>query len=698
MTVAASVVLHGGSAAICLAWTLLILAAARGPAAWLLAAACGSAGLWAAAVALVPDTPLTGPAGVMEVLRDAAWGLLLLRLQARIAGGTPPLLRRLAWLGAGFALLALAGLLPELLLRQPVPPGLAGAAGLARIGLALTVVLLAENLYRNADEALRWHVNLPAIALGGLAAFDVLLFVGASFSGGVPGPLLDARAALAALSAPLLAVAAVRDGRWRRDLPVSRRVAFHGATLVVAGACMLLAGAAGEAMRHLDERWGEAGRAVLLAGALMALAVALSSASMRSRLRRLVVDHFFTARYDYRQEWLRCVDILFGPDGAAPAESRAIRAIADAVDSPGGVLLLAEGEGQEGAEARLRWAGSWNMPPLAAPVVLPAPLAAAQAAGEVFRFEAATPPVLAGLGPLWLAVPLPHHRNGPGSGSAGGPAGAAVGLVLLAPPRAAFPLDREVFELLRTLGREVALFLAERAAAQRLAEQRQLQDLARRFAFVAHDVKTVSSQLSLLLANAEANIQDPEFQRDMLLTVRASADRINALIARLRQPEEAAAAPELLWPEARLRALLAARPHPVALTVAGAAGPAAMAPEEFDAAFGHLLNNAAEASPPGDPVRVTLSAAPGRVVVEIADAGPGMTPEFIRDELFRPLSTSKPGGSGIGAWQARELLREAGGELLVESRPGAGTTMRLVLPAAHGPYAGAPAPAEEARA
>nr|WP_256476645.1 XrtA/PEP-CTERM system histidine kinase PrsK [Siccirubricoccus soli] len=682
--------LHGGSAAICLAWTLLVLAAGRGPAAWLLAAACGSAGLWAAAVALTPEAPLAGPAGVLEVLRDALWGLLLLRLQARLAGGTPPLLRRLGLLGGGFALLALAGLLPEML-RLPLPPALGTAAGLARLGLLLMVVLLAENLYRNADEALRWHVNLPAIALGGLAAFDLLLFAGASLSGGISAVLIDARAALAALSAPLLAVAAVRDGRWRRDLPVSRQVVFHGATLVVAGTLLLLAGASGEAMRRLDSRWGEVARAVLLAGAPLALAVALSSRSMRSRLRRLVVDHFFTARYDYRREWLRCVDILSGPDagphGAAPAEQRAIRAIADAVDSPAGLLLLAEPEG------RLRWVGSWNMPKLAAPPELPPPLAAACAAGEVFRF-AETPPALAALGPLWLAVPLPHHRGRPQGEAAG-----LVGLVLLAPPRAGFPLDREVFELLSTLGREVAMFLAERQAAQRLAEQRQLGDYARRFAFVAHDVKTVSSQLSLLLANAEEHLQDPEFQRDMLLTVRASAERINALIARLRQPGEAAGAAALLWPEERIRQLLATRPHPVEFAVEGRPAAAAMAPEEFDAAFGHLLNNAAEASRPGDPVRVGLRAAPGRVLVEIIDAGPGMSPEFIRDELFRPLRSSKPGGSGIGAWQARELLRAAGGELVVESRPGAGTTMRLVLPAAPEPFPGpVPALAEETHA
>ena len=61
-----------------------------------------------------------------------------------------------------------------------------------------------------------------------------------------------------------------------------------------------------------------------------------------------------------------------------------------------------------------------------------------------------------------------------------------------------------------------------------------------------------------------------------------------------------------------------------------------------------------------------------------------MTPEFIRDELFRPFATTKGGGHGIGAYQARELLREAGGDLLVISRRAGGTTMRLLLPSVRG--------------
>ena len=68
------------------------------------------------------------------------------------------------------------------------------------------------------------------------------------------------------------------------------------------------------------------------------------------------------------------------------------------------------------------------------------------------------------------------------------------------------------------------------------------------------------------------------------------------------------------------------------------------------------------------------------MTLDVVDHGLGMDAAFIRDSLFRPFTTSKPLGSGIGAFQARELVREAGGELQVTSVPGQGTTMRILLP------------------
>jgi len=676
LSATASVFLHTAAAAFCLAWSLLVLAVGRSTSTPLLAAACAVSGLWAGAVALGPDRPLEGLPGGLEILRLAVYFVVLLAFYRRVVGPAAALTaRRFALLGGFALLLALLSLLPQTLAALAIP-SLGSPVLLARLGLALLVVLLAENLYRSAGEEARWYVNLPCIALGGLAVFDLLLYADAALSRAFSAPLLNARAALLAVAVPLLAVAAVRDGRWRQKARISRQAVFHGATLIIAGAFLLGVGALGEVLRLLQADWGPTVQASLLAGAALLLAAALTSASMRSRLRNLVVDHFFSARYDYRREWLRCVALLSAPDDDAPPERRAIRTMADPVDSPAGLLLL-----RDPAAPTLRWAGSWNLP--AVPLALPAhhPLADLLGGGteQVLDFTA-TPPLPTDLrdayGPLWLAIPLAHPREG------------LVGAILLAPPRAPFVLDREVFDLLRTIGREIAMFLAERRAAERLAEQRPIEDYARRFAFVAHDVKTVASQLTMLLANAEDNLQDPEFQADMLLTVRASADRINTLIGRLGQPGEVVTAqPPPVTPAADpltlLRHMAEAQPHPVQITPESPSiGRLAMPADAFQTACGHLLNNAIEASPPAAPVEIRLRRAGTRIEIDIADRGPGMTPEFIRDELFRPLSTSKAAGTGIGAWQARELLASAGGELTVLSRPGMGTTMRLVLPAA----------------
>jgi len=379
------------------------------------------------------------------------------------------------------------------------------------------------------------------------------------------------------------------------------------------------------------------------------------------------VDHFFTLRYDYRREWMRCVTTLSGSEPGEPLHARVIRAVAEVVDSPGGSLFLREGD----ADA-FRWQGSWNMPAVTLPV--PPDHPALRGLGEgpgVLTLGPLAPPLDA-LGRAWVAVPLLQ----------GGLDEASLrGFVVLALPRTAFRLDAEVFALLRTIGREVATFVAEQRAAQVMVQTRQLHDYGKRFAFVAHDIKNVSSQLTMLLANAERHLANPEFQQDMLGTIRASVDKISNLLKRLQSPDADGA--QAFEPLPRLEALTATyqrlRGAPVRVEHDGSTGTVPMAAEAFDTAVTHLLNNAVEAGGTA-PVCVLVRHEAGQVIVEIADKGRGMTPEFIQGSLFQPFRTSKPEGSGIGAFQARELLREAGGDLLVESRVGQGTTMRLLLP------------------
>ncbi|MFC0406729.1 XrtA/PEP-CTERM system histidine kinase PrsK [Roseomonas elaeocarpi] len=671
MSGTASFTLHAGCAAISAAWTVLVLVVGRGAAARPPAVAGATIVLWATTVALTPENPLDGIAGFADVLRTATWLAVLLLLCRRLTGsGGAALLRSFGALGLVTAVLAAASLLPATAEAARLH-GLAPVLTLARPALALLVVLVGENLYRNAPEDMRWHVVLPCIALGGLAAFDLWLYADAALSGAFSDVLIDSRAVLTALAAPLLAIAAMRDRRAQREAPASRGLVFHGATLLIAGTFLLGAGVVGEALHRLGGPWARVAQVGLLAGTVMTLAVAVTARSIRSRLRRLVVDHFFHARYDYRREWLRCVATLSAPDAEASPEVRAIRAVADPADSPAGILLLRDPGDAPSRAPALSWAGSWNGP--AVPMTLPAGHALVLALRNGAWVAQPGPGEFQDLrrcfGPIWLAVPLTHHRDG------------LLGVVLLSPPRASFAPDGEVFALLRALGREVAMFLAERRAAQRVADAERIQAYAGRFAFVAHDVKTVGTQLSLLLANADANIGDPEFQQDMLVTVRAAAERINTLIARLRMPEEGTpSSASRIRPGARLKQLVGRRPVPILIEAGDEEETlVAMAPEAFDAAVTHLLDNAVEASQ-GQPVVIRLQRQGEMMAVDIVDRGTGMSAAFLRDVLFRPLASSKPDGNGIGAWQARELLRRAGGDLLARSSLGSGTTMRMLVP------------------
>lgn len=59
-----------------------------------------------------------------------------------------------------------------------------------------------------------------------------------------------------------------------------------------------------------------------------------------------------------------------------------------------------------------------------------------------------------------------------------------------------------------------------------------------------------------------------------------------------------------------------------------------------------------------------------------------MSPDFIRSRLFRPFDSTKAGGFGIGAYEARELVRTMGGALEVDSKEGLGSRFTVLLPLA----------------
>ncbi len=625
---------------------------------------CLASAAWAGATAaagLAPSPVLP----VLDSVRLSAW--LLFAISLVTAGFGQGSARRRYYLAAAgtFCLAAIAIDLDALI--ASAGDRLAFMQILMRIGFGVLGLLTVENLWRNTDPWRRWHVWPVCLAIGLLFAYELFLFSDAFITRGRVDPgLALGRAIAAGFAVPLLALAMARNSEWRVDIHVSRQVVFHTATLLASGCFLLAVAIVALLMRGFGGDWGLVLQLAMLLGSIVVLVTVLSSGSYRQRVKFLISRNFFTNRYDYRVEWLKFIDLISDARQAEELQVRIIRALAEFVGSPAGVLWSAcSGIGY-------RPSAAWQTQAEQAAVV---------GTGDPFLagFREGTwiqecPAVPAHQGwefasaRAWLAVPLAHRQE-------------IVGFVVLDRANHPTALDWEAFDLLRAAGRQAASYLAEERSTRGLRDAELLTEYSKRFAFVVHDIKNLASQLGLLVANARRYIDNPEFQSDMLKTIEDAVARMNKLLGQLKADN---AAPRLASPAAVVAVV--AREFAVENGADSAIRRCnvTMAPDKLHSALTHLVQNAVDASPPGAPVVLRTHRRGNHCVIDVIDRGVGMDEAFIRNELFLPFRSTKSGGYGIGAFQTRELIRMAGGDLEVLSEPGAGTTMRVILPLAEG--------------
>jgi putative PEP-CTERM system histidine kinase len=636
-------------------------------------AALGLTALWALAVAGIGAGDVVTK--VAESVRNLGWLGFMFALLRRDAGARRD--RAVKTIYGVIALVALAGIVLAIV---PGPggdtvQGVAAVRVLLRMMVAVGALVLVNHLYSLVAPAARGGIRMAVIALATMWLADLALYTAAYLGGDWPEALIAARGVLMAAIVPVLAIAVHRNGDW--TLNISRTVTWQSLTLVALTIYALTTVLAISAIEAFGGGYARLAQTAFVFGSAAALLTLLSSPTIKAWLRVMVAKHLFRHRYDYRAEWVRFTETLGTPgESAPPLEERIVKAVADLTESPAGLLLVADG-GALSLGTGWQWQGD---PPAS---VAGEELAALLADGahivelDSVRAGRATPGELAAV-PQWMldhhaawaVVPLIHVK-------------VLIGAILLARPPIDRSLDWEDFDLLRIAGRQVASYLAEARAHEALADARRFDEFNRRFAFILHDVKNLVSQLTLVARNAERHADNPEFRADMIATLQDSAGRMNDLLARLSQHHsgraDEPAAVELL-PLAERVARRRGGNH--AVIVAGDRDSIAMADAaRLEQALGHLIQNAVEASVDGDPVTVTV----GHASIEVADRGSGMNATFVRDRLFRPFVSTKHGGFGIGAFEARQVVQAMGGTLDVVSREGEGTRFTIALPTAMAP-------------
>jgi signal transduction histidine kinase len=328
--------------------------------------------------------------------------------------------------------------------------------------------------------------------------------------------------------------------------------------------------------------------------------------------------------------------------------------------------------------------------------------------GRGFAFAARVP----GAGGYVVVTPEPHVRSY---------ARAAVflGVVLLVLAIGSYPTARSIASPLERLtAAATRLGEGDLSARAGLRARGELGELARAFDEMAGRLERLVRAERELLANVSHELRTPMARIRVALELAAEGDHekarrylseigddlaeLDGLVEEILTTARLSGGGPAVLPVHRARVELGALLGEVAARFRAADPERPLAVEvapglpalEADAPLlrrlvDNLLDNARKYSEPGTPVELSAREAPGAVVVEVRDHGIGVEPAdlprlftpFFRTDRSRARGT---GGVGLGLTLARRIAEAHGGSISAESHPGAGTTIRVVLPVAKG--------------
>lgn len=644
--------------------------------------ACSATAVWALSISisegLFPLRPLV--LNGLEALRSLAWCYFLLgTLRSDLSESEPPVPNYLANLSILVVLINTVALPLMISPDSRLYQSALEIQLITWVALAISGLLLTEQVFRNLTTDQRWGFKYLCLGIGCLFIYDFILYSNALLFKTLDQGLWQSRGFLSALTAPLIAVSVARNKDLNIDIHVSRDAVFHSVTLMAGGIYLLLMAGAGYYLKLYGGDWGDLLQIVFLSGALLLLVVLMFSESIRKRLRVFLSKHFFSFKYDYREEWLRFTQHLADPDDTVL--NRICHSIAEIVHSSGASIWWKNTHGQYEHINSWGWNGPGSQKAFDPNSLesLHNFLTDSNWVIDVNEFNQ-DPDTYANLSlPLWLReypavwllVPLTIEQK-------------VIGFLVVKDSTHVKSLNWEDHDLLKMAGQQAAILLAQHQSEQALIEARQFEAFNRLSAYTMHDLKNILAQQSLIVANSEKHRNNPAFIDDVLKTVENSVARMTRLLEQMRRGERnlkiSTIEPAKLLAECTEH--YSNRQPTPSLTIDGDLPQIEADHDRLCTVIGHLIQNAQEATPADGLLTIKGSSNEQGLLIEVTDTGSGMDADFIKNRLFKPFDSTKGlTGMGIGAFESRNYIRSLGGDINVTSTPGEGSCFQITLPA-----------------
>ena len=536
-------------------------------------------------------------------------------------------------------------------------------------------LILVEQLFRNASGNYRLSINLLCISAGSIFIYDFFVFSNALLVQEIDYEFWSARGIVNVLIVPTLVIAAVRNPELAPNIHISRQFIFHSTTLLATGFYLVVMAGMGYYVRELDVEWGKTLQASFLFAALLLLVVLFFSASIKARIKRYLV-YSFQNKYDYREEWNRFSRTILTYDPDQSLYKRVIQAIAQIVDSQEGTLWMKDGDqynikacwGREVYDSGHLFGNSELVQIMREnkSLISRDELIALSAKGDDNSHW------IVQTGNCWFIMPLWVNDE-------------LFGFVILARPAVYTELDLEDVDLLNTVAHHVSMSLFSKETDLALQQAQKFSDMNQMTAFLVHDLKTVLSQLSLLVENSKVHRDNPDFIDDMIHTVTHTTQKMQTLMQLLRNPETREESNTKTAGEIFESVVCSFGHHRIKPRIVNQnqLNPLIHVNQsKLYSAIKNIVQNAIESVDKNGEVDIVLDSISNDILsVSVTDNGKGMTQEYIAENLFNPFDSTKGvSGMGVGAFQSREFLRSIGGDLQVSSEQNVGTSFTIKIP------------------
>jgi putative PEP-CTERM system histidine kinase len=455
---------------------------------------------------------------------------------------------------------------------------------------------------------------------------------------------------------------------------ISRHVLYRSIALLLVGIYLITLGLIGEGMRYFGDTFErDLGIVLAFAGGVFLLAV-LFSEKLRRRIKVFIQKHFYAGKHDYREEWTKFTSRLSSCGTLSDVQEVVLTVYRETFGVAGASLYLLSKE-----EERYVRTLEQSMPDA------PVELSISDEMQAYFvnrkrvldlddgecRLSAQEQAILRQAG-AWLIVPLMSN-------------GAIVGLTVLREQLVPEKLNYDDYDLMKVLARQAAQAITNLRLSEELMETRAMAAVARISSFVIHDLKNLTTSLSLVVDNAEEHIGNPDFQQDAIATIRTTLAKMKGLMQRLRSiPEKhtlMAGVKDIDHLSREIVTELAKMRPGTRIEYDGSPVLSRVDGEEIRKVIVNLVQNALEASSEQGAVTIRTGKESGGVCIRVSDTGCGMTEDFVKGHLFKPFRTTKEKGLGIGLYQCKQIVEAHGGTIEVKSEINKGTEFAVFLPA-----------------